>query len=86
MGEVGGDLNLAQEPLGPDALGELRQEDLKGDVTVVLRVAGEVDDRVAAAAELALDGVAVGQRGEECGGKGARQNSYLTPNSAWRRA
>ena len=60
MGERGGEVDLAQEPLAAERLGEVRVEDLDGDVAVVLEVAGEVDGRHAAGAELALDAIVRG--------------------------
>jgi hypothetical protein len=60
--QPGGELDLALEPPGARPGCVLRQEDLEGDRTVVAKVAREVDDSHAAAADLALDGVAVGKR------------------------
>ena len=62
MRERGGEVDLAQEPLAAERLGEVVVEDLDGDVAVVLEVAGEVDGRHAAGAELALDAVVGGER------------------------
>ena len=62
MGEPGGDLDLAQEALGPIAAASSGLQDLDRDRAVVLEVAGEVDGRHAAAADLALDSVATGKR------------------------
>ena len=62
MLELGGDLDLAGEPLAAERGGELGAEDLHGDLAVVLEVLGEVDGGHAAGAELALDAVAVGER------------------------
>jgi hypothetical protein len=62
MGQLRSDLDFAQEPLVADSEGQLGLEDLQRDLAVVLPVMGEVDDRVPAAAELALDRVAVSQR------------------------
>ena len=67
MGEAGRDLDLVQEPLDPHALRELGEEDLDGDLALVLAVEGEIDGGVPAAAELALDRVAVGEGGGELG-------------------
>jgi hypothetical protein len=61
--QVGGDLDLVQEPLGAEDGRKLRVENLDGDLAIVLQVVGEVDRRHAAAAELALDAIAVGQSG-----------------------
>ena len=60
--EPGGEVDLALEPFGRGPGGELGQEDLEGDRTVVPEVAREVDHAHAATAELALDRVALGQR------------------------
>ena len=67
MLELGGDLDLAQEPLGTDDRGELGMQHLDGDLAVVLEVLRQVDGGHAAPAELALDQVAVGQGGGEAG-------------------
>ena len=58
--EVGGGLDLAQEPLGADDRGQLGPQHLDRDLAVVLEVLGEVDGGHAALAELALEAVAVG--------------------------
>ena len=61
MLEVGGGLDLDQEPLGPDHGGELGPQDLEGDLAIVLEVLGEIDGGHAAGTQLALDAVAIGQ-------------------------
>ena len=63
--QPGGELDLAQEPLGAERCGELRMEHLERDRPVVLQVLGQVDGRHAAAAELAVERVAVGEGGLE---------------------
>jgi hypothetical protein len=55
--------DLLEETIPADAGGECGVEDLEGDRPVVAEVLGEVDGGHAAAAELALDVVAVEQRG-----------------------
>ena len=60
--QVGGDLDLGQEPLAADHGGELGVQHLDGDLAAVPQVLGEVDDGHAALAELPVDAVAVGQR------------------------
>ncbi|MBI4421882.1 MAG: hypothetical protein HY560_13745 [Gemmatimonadetes bacterium] len=59
MRQFGRDLDLAQEPLGSHRERQLRLEHLERDLAVVLPVVGEVNDRIPAATELALDRVAV---------------------------
>ena len=59
--ELGRDLDLAQEPVGPEGGGELRVQDLDRDLAAVLQVLGQEDRGHAAAADLRLDGVAVGK-------------------------
>ncbi len=61
MLEPGGEVDLTLEPLGAERGGKLWEENLEGDRTVVAKVLREVDDRHAAAPELALEGVAVGE-------------------------
>ena len=67
MLEIGGELDLGQEPLGPDDGGQLGAEDLEGDLAVVAEVLGQVDGGHAAGADLPLDPVAVGQGELEAG-------------------
>ncbi len=61
MGEPGGQLDLAEEPVGADLGGDLRPQDLEGDAPVVPQVLGEEDDGHAPLAELALDRVTTRQ-------------------------
>ena len=65
MAEPRGDLDLAQEALGPDGVGELGLEELDGDLATVAQVVGEIDGRHPAAADHALDAVAAGERRTE---------------------
>ena len=51
--------DLAQEPLPSQHLRQPGMEHLQRHVTVVLEVAGEIDHRHAAVADLALDGVVI---------------------------
>ena len=67
MGEPGGDPDLADEPLRAEDRAQLRPEDLERHLAVVLEIVGEVDGRHAAAPELALEGVAVGEGSGEAG-------------------
>ncbi len=60
MLESGRDLDLAQEPLGPQYCGQLRTEYLESYLPMMLEVLGEIDGSHAAAAKLSLDLVAVG--------------------------
>ena len=75
--EIGGDLDLAQEPLGADDRRQFRPEHLDGDVAVVLEVLRQVDGGHAARAELALEAVAVG---EGFGEAGKRVRHQVLPN------
>ena len=74
MLEPSGRADLAQEALGPERVSQLRMQDLEGHRSVVLEVPGEVDGGHAAAAELALECVAVaaGPRRARTGGLGHR--------------
>ena len=65
MAEPRGDLDLAQEAIGPDGVGELRLEQLDGDLAAVPQVVGEIDGGHPAAADHALDAVAAGERRTE---------------------
>ena len=55
---------------GPSSAAELGPEDLDRHLAVVLEVVGELDGGHAAAAELALEGVAARERGGEPGEMG----------------
>ena len=59
--QPGGGLDLALEALGAEGGAELGPQDLQRDPPAVLEVFGEVDRGHPAAAELALDPVALGQ-------------------------
>ena len=59
--EIGGQLDLGQEPLGADDRRELGAEEFQRDPPVVAEVLGQEDGGHAAGADLALDPVAVGQ-------------------------
>ena len=61
MLEPRGELDLAEEAVGPERHGQLGVQHLERDRAVVLEVAGEEDGRHPAAAELALEGVAGAQ-------------------------
>ncbi len=67
MLKIRGRLDLLHEPLGAQDGGEFRTQDLDGDLAVVFEIFREVHGRHAAGAELALDGVAVGEGGGETG-------------------
>ena len=60
--EVGGGLDLAQEPPGPNRGCELRLQRLDRDLATMYQILGEIDDGHAAGAKLAFDAIAVGQR------------------------
>ena len=62
MLEVGGELDLRQEPLGADDGGQLRAQELERDLAVVPEILREVHRRHPAGADLDFDPVAVGQR------------------------
>src|SRR5262249_51358881 len=62
--------DLGQEPLAAKDGAQLRAEDLERNVAVVAKIAGEVDGRHAAAADLALDLVAAREGQVELGGYG----------------
>ena len=65
MGETGGDLDLAEKPLGPEGGGQLGTEHLHRDGAAVFQVLGRIDRRRAPAAELPLDCVTVGKGGAQ---------------------
>jgi hypothetical protein len=61
MLQPGGEADLAEEPLGAQAGGDLRVEHLEGHRPIVLEVLRQVDRGHPTAAKLALDAVAIGQ-------------------------
>jgi hypothetical protein len=65
MLEVRRDVDLVEEPLGPDRGAQLRSQHLHGDGAVVGEIFGEVDRRHPAPTELALDAVPAGESGAE---------------------
>jgi len=72
MPEPGGDPDLLEEPLRAERGGELGAQDLEGDGTIVAEIVCQVDRGHAAASELALDAVAIGQGGRP-GLRGVRE-------------
>ena len=62
MLQRGGRLDLGEKPLAAQRRGEIGVEHLDRDAAIVLHVVREVHGRHAAATELALDAVAIGER------------------------
>ena len=60
--QIGGELDLGEEPLGPDDGGQLGPEHLEGDPAVVAEVLGQIDGGHPAGPDLPVEAVAVGQR------------------------
>ena len=82
MLQAGGDPDLLEESLGSERGGELGAEDLERDGPVVPEVVREVDHGHAAAPELTLDAVPIGQGGREgvgCFGQGRHRPQRDTP-------
>jgi hypothetical protein len=75
--QIGGDLDLGQEPLGADDGGKLRLEHFDGDLPVVLQVMCEVHRRHAARPQLSLDAVPIGERGGETVGNVAHRRAFI---------
>ncbi len=63
MAELGRHPDLAEEPLRPQHLGQMRPQDLQSDIALVLEVAREIDHSHAAVADLALDRVSATEGG-----------------------
>ena len=80
MLQPGGEPDLALEALGPERGGQLGVEHLEGDRAVVLDVVREEDRGHAAAAELALERVAVAQAFLEL----RAQVGHARPVGSWR--
>ena len=55
IGEVGRDLNLAQEAVGSEGRSQFWAQNFYGDLAFVLEILGEIDGGHSAGAELALD-------------------------------
>ena len=82
MLQAGGDPDLLEESLRSERGGELGAQDLERDGPVVPEVVREVDHGHAAASELALDAIAIGQGGREgvgCFGQGRHRPQRDTP-------
>ena len=62
MRELGGELDLAQEPRPADRLRKVGPHHLDRDVTIVFEIPRGIDSRHPAAAELAPNDIAAGQR------------------------
>jgi hypothetical protein len=58
MGEVRSDLDLSQEAIAPEALGDVRPQHLERDPPAVPQVARQVDNSPTAVTDLPLDDVA----------------------------
>jgi hypothetical protein len=76
--QVGGNLDLRQEPLGADHRGQLGLQNLHCHLAIVLEILREVDRSHAALTQLALDRVAVGEGGGETG---AHRSTSITHTS-----
>jgi len=59
VGELGGDLDLAEEAVAAEGRGQLEAQNLQRHGAAELEISGEIDGGHPARAELALDGVAV---------------------------
>jgi hypothetical protein len=62
MFEPGFELDFPEKALSRNGHGKLRLEHFDGDIAVVPEVSSQEDERHASAADLALNGVVVGQR------------------------
>ncbi len=63
-----GGLDLLHEAVGAEHGGQLRFQDLEGNLAIVFEVFGEIDGRHPAFTEAALDPVAIGEGSREPGG------------------
>ena len=63
MGQAGGDLDLAEEPLGAEREGDVGPQDLDRDPPPLPQVLGDEDGGHPAASDLAVDDVAAAQHG-----------------------
>ncbi len=65
MMQTGSDLDLAQEAVGADDRRQFGLQHLERHLAAVLQVLGQIDRRHAAAPQLPLDSVALGEGGRE---------------------
>ncbi len=65
MFELGGQFHFPYEPIDAHRGGQLGSQHLDGNLALELEIRGEIDDGHTAGAQLALDGVTVGQGGFE---------------------
>ena len=61
VGQLGGSLDLPEEPLRSHGLGQIRVENLDGHLPVVFEVIGQIHSGHAPATDLSFDPVAIGQ-------------------------
>ena len=81
MLQAGGELDLAEESVGAEGLGQFRMEHLERHRPVVAEVVSEIHHGHAAAAELALDAVLAGERGL----KATQSIMQVGPGRGWRK-
>ena len=73
-----GGLDLGEKAIGADDGGELGAQHLHRDLAIVLQIVREIDGGHSAGAELVLETVAIGQRGDE-----ARRRVFHVGVAAW---
>src|SRR5437870_4231893 len=71
------DLDLAQAPIGSDRQSDVAVEDLDRDLPAMLEVVREEDGRHAAAPQLAVEAIALGQSAREVFGSVGRHLATL---------
>ena len=76
MLQVGGGLDLLEEPVGAHQGGEVRVQHLDRDLAIVLEVVGQIDRGHPAGTQLALDAVAAGE-----GAAASRADVSITASS-----
>ena len=83
MLQVGGDLDLLEEPLRADDRGQLGAQHLERHLAAVLEILGEVDRGHATRAQLPLDAVAIGEGVREAGHQGCHGTRNLQSGGRW---
>ena len=63
MLEAGRELDFAQKPFAAEGHGDLGAQRLEGDESFVAGIARQVDERHAAASQLPINDVMIGERG-----------------------
>ena len=81
MGELGGEPDFAEKPIGADRLRDIGPQNLEGDIAIVAKVVGEVDRGHPAAAELTFYRIGLCERRLELGAEVGRHAPICRANT-----